>query len=150
MVSRVSSAALDLRTTTASILSLVQGAHIVNFSIRSIGVVALFVVTPRVAAASHLNPVVGPHNIVASYSEESSAASPAATAEAELKPKIKARIEAEPDLRDSNITVTTAGNVVTLKGTVSSAASRVKAVEITRATEGVTKVVNKLTITTKK
>ena len=49
-------------------------------------------------------------------------------------------------LKDSDINVDTNNHVVTLKGTVASAAGKEKAAEIAKATDGVNSVVNELTI----
>lgn len=56
----------------------------------------------------------------------------------------------EPTLKDSNINVDTKDHVVTLKGTVMSAAGRARAVAIAKDTKGVTRVIDTLTIGPKK
>lgn len=67
-----------------------------------------------------------------------------------ISSNVKARLDAEPELKDSNITVVTSSSgVVTLKGAMVSPVARVKAVEIAKATEGVAKVVNKIAIVKK-
>lgn len=60
--------------------------------------------------------------------------------------KVKAQFIGVDALKDSNINVDTADHVVTLKGTVMTAAGRAKAMEIAKGTEGVTKVVDELRI----
>ena len=60
--------------------------------------------------------------------------------------KVKAQFIGVDLLKDSNINVDTADHVVTLKGTVITTAGRAKAVEIAKTTEGVTRVVDQLTI----
>ena len=67
-----------------------------------------------------------------------------APADAALTSKVKAQLDTNSDLKGANLTVTTAGGVVTLKGTVSSPVLRVKAVELVRTIDGVTKVVQKI------
>ena len=63
--------------------------------------------------------------------------------------KIQSQYFLDPDVKARNIDVTTAsGGVVTLEGTVDSAASEAEAVRIARATDGVTRVENKLRIST--
>lgn len=60
--------------------------------------------------------------------------------------RVHQRFVGEDLLKGSDITVDTNDHVVTLKGTVMSAAGRAKAVEIARNTEGVHQVVDQLTI----
>jgi len=60
--------------------------------------------------------------------------------------KVKAQFIGVDALKDSNISVDTADHVVTLKGTVMTEAGRAKAMEIAKMTEGVTRVVDQLTI----
>jgi osmotically-inducible protein OsmY len=60
--------------------------------------------------------------------------------------KVKAQFIGVDALKDSNINVDTADHVVTLKGTVMTAAGRAKAIEIAKGTEGVTRVVDTLKI----
>ena len=64
--------------------------------------------------------------------------------------KVHARFVNEDLLKDSDISVDTSKNVVTLKGTVVGRAGRTKAGNIARQTEGVRRVVNRLTIGPKK
>jgi osmotically-inducible protein OsmY len=59
---------------------------------------------------------------------------------------VKERFMGVDVLKGSDIDVTTENHVVTLKGTVASAAARTHAVQLARATQGVTRVVNRLTI----
>jgi hyperosmotically inducible protein len=60
--------------------------------------------------------------------------------------RVHSRFVGEDLLKDSNINVDTSNHVVTLKGTVMSAAARTKAAAIAKDTEGVHRVVNQLTI----
>jgi osmotically-inducible protein OsmY len=55
----------------------------------------------------------------------------------------------EDALKGSDINVDTANHVVTLKGTVKTAAAKTRAEALARQTEGVTKVVDQLTVSTK-
>lgn len=64
--------------------------------------------------------------------------------------KVKTQFVNEGALKGSDINVDTNDHVVTLKGTVMSAAGRAKAVEIAKGTEGVHRVVDQLTIGPKK
>lgn len=60
--------------------------------------------------------------------------------------KVKADFIGEDALKGSDINVDVKDHVVTLKGTVASAAGRARAVEIAKTTKGVTRVVDNLTI----
>jgi hyperosmotically inducible periplasmic protein len=64
--------------------------------------------------------------------------------------KVKYHLTGEDLLKDSDINVDTNNHVVTLKGTVRSAAGRARAVLLAKDTEGVSKVVDQLTIGPKK
>ena len=60
--------------------------------------------------------------------------------------RVHTRFVTEDLLKDSDISVDTDKHVVTLKGTVTTAAGRMKASTIAKNTEGVRRVVNQLTI----
>ena len=60
--------------------------------------------------------------------------------------RVHERFVGEDLLKDSDISVDSRNHVVTLQGTVMGRAGRIKAAEIARATEGVHRVVNQLTI----
>jgi osmotically-inducible protein OsmY len=60
--------------------------------------------------------------------------------------RVHARFVGEDLLKDSDISVQTRRHVVTLKGTVTERAGRVRASSIAKHTEGVHRVVNRLTI----
>lgn len=60
--------------------------------------------------------------------------------------KVKSSFVDEDLLKGSDISVSTTNHVVTLKGTVASAAGKARAVEITRGIDGVTKVVDTVKI----
>jgi hyperosmotically inducible protein len=60
--------------------------------------------------------------------------------------QIYARFFADPDIKGRNITVETMSGVVTLTGTVQSAAERNQAVAKAKATDGVKQVVDKLSL----
>jgi osmotically-inducible protein OsmY len=64
--------------------------------------------------------------------------------------KVKAKFIDEALLKGSDINADTTDHVVTLKGTVVTEAGRARALEITRNTEGVNRVVDELTIGPKK
>lgn len=84
-----------------------------------------------------------------SYLQAAAVAADAA-ADAAISGEVKTHIDAEPSLKDNNITVTALDGIVTLKGSVVSPVTRLKAVEIAQATKGVTKVLNKIDISKKK
>lgn len=63
-----------------------------------------------------------------------------------LTAKIKSKITLDDTLDGSRIDVDTAGDVVTLHGTVVSEAQRQRALQLARETDGVRKVVDKLMI----
>lgn len=63
--------------------------------------------------------------------------------------KLKAKFADEKLLKDSNITIDTNNHVVTLKGTVVSAAAKKRAADIARGTEGVERVVDEVVVRTK-
>jgi osmotically-inducible protein OsmY len=64
--------------------------------------------------------------------------------------RVHSKFVGEDLLKDSDITVDTADHIVTLKGTVMSAAARARAVEQAKEVEGVHKVIDLLTIGPKK
>src|SRR4051812_6262189 len=64
--------------------------------------------------------------------------------------RVNSRFVNEDLLKGSNINVDTEKHVVTLKGTVVTTAGRTKAGAVARGTEGVRRVVNQLTIGSKK
>ena len=63
-----------------------------------------------------------------------------------IKARVSGRFVPDDLLKDSDISVDVNDHVVTLTGTVTSAAAKAKAARIARRTEGVDKVVNELTI----
>ena len=72
-----------------------------------------------------------------------------AITDAWITTKIKADFVNEDTLKGSDINVDTNNHVVTLKGTVASAAGKARAAAIAKTTKGVTSVVNNLTIAVK-
>jgi len=69
-----------------------------------------------------------------------------ATSNDALVAKVKEQIASDTEFKDSQIDVNAVGGDVTLTGVASSAAVRMKIFDKTKATEGVTKVVNKVTV----
>ena len=88
---------------------------------------------------------------VLSIAASASAQAAAGTASSKLNDawittQVYARFFADPDVKGRNIDVDTAVGVVTLTGEVHSAAEKSQAVAKARATDGVTRVVDKLTL----
>ena len=73
-----------------------------------------------------------------------------AISDSSITTKIKADFVNEKSLKGSDIDVDTNEHVVTLKGTVASAAGKARAEQIAKHTKGVTKVVDNLTIAPEK
>lgn len=69
-----------------------------------------------------------------------------AVEDASLTTKIKAKMALDDTVRASAIDVDTNGSIVTLTGTLSNPAEKAKALELARDTEGVTAVVDHLTL----
>ena len=66
--------------------------------------------------------------------------------EAAITTKIKAKMTLDDSVKARSIDVSTTGGVVTLGGTVESVAERNRAVALARETDGVTRVVDRLTV----
>ena len=66
--------------------------------------------------------------------------------DAAITGKIKAKMALDDSVKALTIDVTTSGSTVTLRGTVRSTAERDRAVALARETNGVTKVVDELTM----
>jgi osmotically-inducible protein OsmY len=73
-----------------------------------------------------------------------------AITDAWITTKVKTQFVGEDALKGSDINVDTNDHVVTLKGTVASVAGRERAMQIAKATKGVTRVIDNLTISPKK
>ena len=69
-----------------------------------------------------------------------------ATADAAVTAKVKTKFLADSDIAGLKIDVDTKDNVVTLSGTVASAAEKRRAVEVARATDGVKSVIDHLKV----
>jgi hypothetical protein len=130
------------------LVHIVQGVFVVKQSVRNFGVAALLAVAPTIATASASHPfnLSQTPTFAKKASLDSKPEGQDAKAAEDLASAVKARLDEEPELKGSNITVTAAANVVTLRGTLASPVVRLKAVEITKATQGVGKVVNKINI----
>ena len=86
---------------------------------------------------------------IAETSKDVAAATGAAVTDSWVTAKLKAKFADETHLKGSDIDVDTASRIVTLKGSVPSAAARAKAAEIAIGTDGVTRVVNQLVVRSK-
>jgi osmotically-inducible protein OsmY len=69
-----------------------------------------------------------------------------ALADGSLTAKIKAKMGLDDTVKALNLDVDTVNGVVTVKGVVHSAAERERALQLARETEGVTRVVDQLTV----
>jgi hyperosmotically inducible protein len=69
-----------------------------------------------------------------------------AVAEASLTTKIKAKMALDDTIKARDIDVDTNGTVVTLSGRVSTAFERTRAVQLARETDGVTQVIDRLSV----
>lgn len=87
---------------------------------------------------------------VASKTKEVAGTTGEVVTDAWITTKIKADFVNEDTLKGSDINVDTNEHVVTLKGTVATAAGKTRAGEIAKTTKGVTRVVNTLTVGPKK
>lgn len=83
---------------------------------------------------------------VAQKSQEVASATGAAVTDGWITTKVKAKFSDETSLKGSHITVDTDDRVVTLRGTVLSAAAKKQAAAIARGTERVRRVVNFLVV----
>lgn len=72
------------------------------------------------------------------------AAAQAASSDADITAKVKSALSANAEFKDLASDVTTSGGAVTLNGEVPSPLVRAKVGELTKGTQGVTKVNNKL------
>ena len=66
--------------------------------------------------------------------------------EGSLTAKIKAKMALDETVKALTIDIDTSGSVVTLSGSVNSAAEHAKALQLARETEGVTSVVDRLVV----
>jgi len=69
-----------------------------------------------------------------------------AVEEASLTAKIKSKMALDDSVKALNIDIDTVGSVVTLNGRVSTQAERTRAVQLARETDGVTSVVDNLSV----
>jgi osmotically-inducible protein OsmY len=106
-----------------------SGAFIVKYPVHTLLLTALLVGAPVFASAA-----------------PAAAAQAAQASDADLAAKVKAQIDADAEFKDLGVDVTAASGVVTLRGEVPSALVRAKIGELTKATEGVSKVNNRLSL----
>jgi osmotically-inducible protein OsmY len=109
-----------------------------------LGAAALAAAAPNTASASTFASSVAPLRVA--YQAQAQSGTPAE----DLAAKVKAQIDANQEFSGSEITVTADAGVVTLRGVAPTAVVRLKIVEMAQATEGVTRVVNRVTIAKKK
>jgi hyperosmotically inducible periplasmic protein len=92
------------------------------------------------------NAVVNGAKVVAEKTKDGVSKTGEVMTDAWITTRVHERFIGEDLLKDSDISVDTSKHVVTLKGTVMGRAGRTKAAGIARRTEGVRRVVNRLTI----
>jgi len=97
-------------------------------------------------AANTKNAVVKGAKVAATKTKDGLSKTGEVMTDAWITTRVHSRFVGEPLLKDSDISVDTDHHVVTLKGTVKSRTGRTKAGDITKRTEGVHRVVNRLTI----
>ena len=104
--------------------------------------------TPAVGTAGHVDTQkakeVGAQ--VGAKTAEAANRAEAAIGEGALTAKIKSKMALDDLVQARSIDVTTNGRVVTLSGTVRSTGERDRAVQLARETDGVTQVVDRLTV----
>jgi osmotically-inducible protein OsmY len=83
---------------------------------------------------------------VATKTKEAGEATAEAVTDSWITAKIKTKFADEKALEGSHINVDTADHVVTLKGTVKTAAAKTRAESLASGTKGVTKVINQLAV----
>lgn len=98
------------------------------------------------AAKTAVNKTGDAARTVGNKTKEGVAATGEAITDTWLTTKVHANMMNEPLLKDSDISVDVNNHVVTLKGTVASAAGKARAEQIARSTEGVKGVMNSLVI----
>jgi len=86
--------------------------------------------------------------VTATHASAAPALSPVAAVQSAsaVAAKVKAKLDAEPDLKNHSISVTESKGTVTLEGEAPSVLGRAKAGEIAKNTEGVKKVNNKVKV----
>ncbi len=83
----------------------------------------------------------------AAFAQAPTRSAPSTLNDAWITTQVYAKFFADPDIKGRNIDVDTTAGVVTLTGEVHSAAEKSQALAKARGTEGVTRVVDKLTLT---
>ena len=116
---------------------------------------ALLTLTPALLSARQVvektkDVVVKDTKIVVEKTKEGLSKTGEVMTDAWVTSRVHQRFIGEDLLKDSDISVDTSKHVVTLKGTVLGRAGRSKATRVAKGTEGVHRVVNRLTIGPKK
>lgn len=83
---------------------------------------------------------------LAASAAPANAAQAASASDSDITARVKSQIDAQSDFKGMEVEVSTAQGVVTLKGVAPSPLARAKVGELTKSTEGVTKVINKMTL----
>lgn len=126
-------------------ISFPQEVHFVSRSFPVIAI-ALFVAGAAVGAEAHALTAPAASSAIASGSFSSAYGKSSAPQGEEVAAKVKEALKADPALNGAGeaVTVTAAGGVVTLEGTVPTVQVRAKIGEAALKVEGVDKLVNKL------
>jgi hyperosmotically inducible protein len=98
------------------------------------------------AAGKTQDAVVKGAKVVADKTEDGLSKTGEVMTDGWITTRVHARFVDEALLKDSNISVETKDHVVTLTGTVMAGAGRTRATTVARGTEGVRRVVNRLSI----
>jgi hyperosmotically inducible protein len=98
------------------------------------------------AAKTAVNKTGDAARTVGSKTKDGLSATGEAITDTWLTTKVHANMMSEPLLKGSDISVDVNNHVVTLKGTVASAAGKARAGQIAKTTEGVTRVINSLVV----
>jgi osmotically-inducible protein OsmY len=100
----------------------------------------------KTAAVKSKDAVVKAAKVTADKTEDAVSKTGEVMTDAWIETRIHGRFVDEALLKDSDIKVKSSKHVVTLTGTVISGAGRAKATTVARGTEGVRRVVNRLTV----
>ena len=98
------------------------------------------------AAGKTKDAVVKGAKVVADKTEDGLSKTGEVMTDGWITTRVHGRFVDEPLLKDSNISVETNDHVVTLTGTVIARAGRTRATTVAKGTEGVRRVVNRLTV----
>jgi osmotically-inducible protein OsmY len=137
---------VTLKGTVASQAGKARAEHIAKTTKGVTKVINTLTVTPEKETAGTAG---GTMDKAVEKTKETAGTAGEAITDAWITTEIKAHFIDEDTLKGSDINVDTSNHIVTLNGTVASLAGKSRAEQIAKSTKGVTRVVNKLTLTTK-